>query len=254
MFKKRTLKGSIRTKAIKRTDESDGSDSEQDTVILTKRQKTIDNTDTGSLKNKNTCYTKPSQTLSHNDEATKADILNQEIIDKDRLRKNNTHEEHQDDGLYKGQANYKQLIPSKSNMDTKGPKKAASNIRSTTVFDFQRDICKDFRDTGFCGYGDSCKFMHSRDDFKAGWKLNTDWKLGDKSESEKLDDVKEIPFKCVICKDAYKKPVVTKCGHYFCEECYLKRFKKGLSKCFICQEPTNGVVKPAKNLNELIKQ
>ena len=27
---------------------------------------------------------------------------------------------------------------------------------------------QDYRDTGFCGFGDSCKFMHDRGDYKAG--------------------------------------------------------------------------------------
>jgi hypothetical protein len=38
-------------------------------------------------------------------------------------------------------------------------------------FDYQPDICKDYKETGFCSYGDSCKFMHDRGDYKSGWEL-----------------------------------------------------------------------------------
>jgi hypothetical protein len=34
-----------------------------------------------------------------------------------------------------------------------GPVRAPTHIRSTSRFDYQPDICKDYRDTGFCGYG-----------------------------------------------------------------------------------------------------
>lgn len=40
-----------------------------------------------------------------------------------------------------------------------------------TRFDYQPDICKDYKETGFCSYGDSCKFMHDRGDYKSGWEL-----------------------------------------------------------------------------------
>ena len=34
-----------------------------------------------------------------------------------------------------------------------GPMKASANIRVTCRFDYQPDICKDYKETGFCGYG-----------------------------------------------------------------------------------------------------
>lgn len=46
---------------------------------------------------------------------------------------------------------------------------AASPLLSR--FDYQPDICKDYKETGFCSYGDSCKFMHDRGDYKSGWEL-----------------------------------------------------------------------------------
>ena len=35
-----------------------------------------------------------------------------------------------------------------------GPLRAPSFVRSTCVFDYQPNICKDYKETGFCGFGD----------------------------------------------------------------------------------------------------
>ena len=43
--------------------------------------------------------------------------------------------------------------------------------RAITRIDYQPDICKDYKETGFCSYGDSCKFLHDRGDYKSGWEL-----------------------------------------------------------------------------------
>ena len=51
-----------------------------------------------------------------------------------------------------------------------GPLRASAHIRLSTRFDYQPDICKDYKETGYCGYGDSCKFMHDRGDYKSGWQ------------------------------------------------------------------------------------
>lgn len=37
------------------------------------------------------------------------------------------------------------------------------------------DICKDYKDTGFCGFGDSCKFMHDRGNYKSGIQMEKEW-------------------------------------------------------------------------------
>jgi len=56
-----------------------------------------------------------------------------------------------------------------------GPSKATSNLRITCRFDYQPDVCKDYKETGYCGYGDSCKFLHDRGDYKNGWQLEAEW-------------------------------------------------------------------------------
>lgn len=56
-----------------------------------------------------------------------------------------------------------------------GPVKASSNVRSSVMFDYKPDICKDYKETGYCGYGDACIFLHDRGDYKSGWQLEKEW-------------------------------------------------------------------------------
>ena len=35
----------------------------------------------------------------------------------------------------------------------KGPIRAPANLRATVRWDYQPDICKDYKETGFCGFG-----------------------------------------------------------------------------------------------------
>ena len=134
-------------------------------------------------------------------------------------------------------------------------KPISKNMKTVTVTDYQPDICKDFQKTGYCGYGDSCKFLHSRDDFAGGWKLNTDWQVDGSKEKELLDDLisEEIPFKCVVCEGEYKNPVKTKCNHYFCSSCFMNKMKTS-TKCPVCGKETEGVAKMATNLKNLLKK
>lgn len=58
---------------------------------------------------------------------------------------------------------------------TQGPIRAQTWARAISRFDYQPDICKDYKETGFCGYGDSCKFLHDRGDYKSGWQIEKEW-------------------------------------------------------------------------------
>ena len=82
-----------------------------------------------------------------------------------------------DDKVYRGVNNYAKFIERKdtaagsaAKMST-GPQRAPAHLRATVRWDYAPDICKDFKETGFCGFGDSCKFMHDRSDYKHGWQL-----------------------------------------------------------------------------------
>lgn len=156
-----------------------------------------------------------------------------------------------DEKLYKGVHNYtdfkagfrrEQTVASEKAGGSHGPLRASAHIRASTRFDYQPDICKDYKETGYCGYGDSCKFMHDRGDYKSGWQLEKEWDEAEKARKRKLalgegadgdddadqsnedddDDDDSLPFACFICRQPFVDPVVTKCKHYFCEHCALK--------------------------------
>ncbi|CAM0138131.1 RNA-splicing factor [Umbelopsis sp. WA50703] len=143
----------------------------------------------------------------------------------------------------------------------RGPIRAPANLRVTARFDYQPDVCKDYKETGFCGYGDSCIFMHDRGDYKSGWQLEKEWEEAQKKktqfgggagdqyaiDSDEDDSDDELPFACLICREEFKNPIVTKCGHYFCEKCAIKNFAKS-TKCFACGSATGGIFNSAKNL------
>lgn len=61
------------------------------------------------------------------------------------------------DGTYRGLANQTSFIKKNPNAPNRsfGPIKAATNIRTITVTDYSPDVCKDYKQTGFCGFGDN---------------------------------------------------------------------------------------------------
>lgn len=128
-------------------------------------------------------------------------------------------------------------------------------IKSTIRTDYQPDICKDYKETGFCGFGDSCKFLHDRSDYKHGWQLDQDWSKGEYREEEDDKylikdedddaDADEFSTNCPICNQEYKNPIVTKCKHFFCMDCAEKECTE---KCSICDQPTSGIFKNATKL------
>jgi len=150
-----------------------------------------------------------------------------------------------------------------------GPIKGITNLRVTCRFDYQPDICKDYKETGYCGYGDSCKFLHDRGDYKTGWELEKEWEdeqkikrermgqpggpmEGHDSDSEFLiEKDEEYPFACNICKNPFVKPVQTKCKHYFCQSCAVNRYMID-PRCAVCKDNTNGIFNVAHKLAKLV--
>jgi len=195
-----------------------------------------------------------------------------EFHPKEKERKvNDTSAATNSDGakLYKGEARTR-------NKFLAGPLKAPTFVRTTSRFDYEPNICKDYKDTGFCGFGDSCIYLHDRGDRKSGWQLEQEWE--EKRKRRQQEKEKELarflksasdgamclpadstlnednmqsndglPFACHICREAFKQPVVTRCGHYFCEECILNHVRKEkktnriTAPCPICNKDTSAV-------------
>lgn len=88
------------------------------------------------------------------------------------------------DGLYHGLAAYGNKIKKQQEVAKSmrvGPQRMNnSTIRTVTMIDYQPDVCKDYKgqpsflqvmmlslshqflETGYCGFGDTCKFLHDR--------------------------------------------------------------------------------------------
>lgn len=180
-----------------------------------------------------------------------------------------------------GTSGYQKYLPTMSdetlNQARSGPIRIKTSIRNTCTFDFQADVCKDYKETGYCGYGDNCKFLHDRGDYKTGWQLEKEWndeqnaKVAqvlsgrsaaattagdDEDEGDDSDDDNGLPFACLKCRRKWtpsRMPVVTKCGHLFCEKCLLDHFKKS-SKCPYCKEQTGKFYNVSKRVIKKIKE
>ena len=156
-------------------------------------------------------------------------------------------------------------------------------MRTTARFDYQPDICKDYKETGFCGFGDTCIYLHDRGDTKTGWQMELEYEEKKKKDEERKSkemeafmnsmmcgEVKDgggtapssgagngdedgkragaedgIPFACHLCRGPFADPVVTTCGHYFCEGCMLSRIREAGPGCPVCQKDTHGVLNHA---------
>ena len=171
--------------------------------------------------------------------------------------------------VYRGIANYRKYHSESRDVPKamrSGPvRPSGTNVRAVTPMDYQPDICKDYKETGFCGYGDNCIYMHDRGDYKSGWQLERDWneaqknnrKFGEQEDfTVKSDDEEdsddELPFACSLCRGDFVDPVRTLCNHYFCENCILKKSKR--NRCFICGENTKGILNSAPKLIAKLKK
>lgn len=184
------------------------------------------------------------------------------------------------DGIYRGLNAYKDYragfrrentIGAEKGGGAHGPLRASTNVRMSVLIDYKPDLCKDYKETGYCGYGDACKFMHDRGDYKAGWELDRDWEEQQKAKREAMlagwrpdgegdegggegeeeeEEEDDLPFACLICRRPWAEaadPVVTKCRHHFCEQCALQHNAKS-AKCFVCEQPTGGIFNVAHDV------
>jgi RING finger protein 113A len=178
-----------------------------------------------------------------------------------------------DDKVYQGQN-----AGQSRNKFLAGPLKAPSFVRTTCRFDYQPDICKDYKDTGFCGFGDTCIYLHDRGDTLTGWQLEAQYEEKKKAEKERKEREMErflarasgevgeddddnddaaaaandgLPFACHICRKPFTEPVVTNCGHYFCQACIMKHVRQETPACPICSKDTGCVFNhPAKLISK----
>jgi len=74
---------------------------------------------------------------------------------------------------------------------------------------------------------------------------NPNKQVEDNTDSDDSDE--DIPFACLICRKHYTDPVVTRCGHYYCSACAIKRFAK-TPKCLACGVPTGGIFNRADKI------
>merc|ERR1712151_1155634 len=98
-------------------------------------------------------------------------------------------------GVYRGLAGYKRYanrgegaIAANKFTGLLGPtRNTLSNVRSTMRIEFWNSssgtdggICKDYKETGYCGFGDTCKYAHDRSDYKSGHILEQEWEAKQK--------------------------------------------------------------------------
>lgn len=160
-----------------------------------------------------------------------------------------------DDGIFRD---------TKPNKFHAGPIRAAASVRVTARFDYQPDICKDYKETGHCGFGDTCIYLHDRGDTLTGWQLEQQWeqeqKLKREQQQQEMQDFASgkkpaaangtaaaameddgLPFACHLCREYFKHPVATTCGHYFCEACIMKHVRNESENCPVCGKDTGSV-------------
>jgi len=164
-----------------------------------------------------------------------------------------------EDGQYHGQAAYRSHLKKSKDVPKSmrvGPQRSTDTIRTVTIVDYQPDVCKDYKETGYCGFGDTCKFLHDRGTYLAGWQLDAlaaNPKKNAADEPSDSDSDEDIPFACYICRKHYTDPVVTRCGHYFCSACAIHRFAR-TPKCATCAAPTGGIFNRADKIIEKVEK
>lgn len=165
-----------------------------------------------------------------------------------------------------------------------GPVRQMRNIQHSNGIDYNPSRCKDFHDSGYCAFGNSCIFIHDRTDYKSGHELDLEWEAKVRrkeerrkrratkkqngedldpedlsSEEEGLEDYEEdlvygdIDEQCLICGEDYKMPSLLPCGHVFCDSCALQQYKDEKT-CFKCGKVTGGIFNDGTKLVKKMRQ
>mmetsp|Transcript_10186 Transcript_10186/g.37877 ORF Transcript_10186/g.37877 Transcript_10186/m.37877 type:complete len:314 (-) Transcript_10186:2138-3079(-) len=134
--------------------------------------------------------------------------------------------------------------------------RAHLHIRSTATFDFG-GICKDYKESGWCSFGDDCIYAHVREDYMEGYEQDRAWEKSMKEKKEAKnsapknleENLDAVPQECSLCEQPFKNPVKTLCNHIFCKDCFLKHYKGGRrTACPTCKEDTHGILNSAEEL------
>ena len=146
-----------------------------------------------------------------------------------------------------------------------------TQIKRTTTIDYQPDLCKDYYETGYCGYGDNCRFIHDRSITKTSLQLDKEYDEKLKREASKkaeelyeeckkeqkeeemkknMNEEMELKKKCIQCKKEFNDnntPMTMKCNHWICRNCCI-----GCKNCIRCGNSTGGVFKAVKKWKDLL--
>ncbi|GMH41007.1 hypothetical protein BSKO_08917 [Bryopsis sp. KO-2023] len=285
VFPKRRNRGNIRKRSTFETDAGEGESVEGNAVVhQPKQRKTFGFTTRKEDKKETEMFNLTgSRAIQQGGDQGATRVLETETeYDKDaraireKVLKSVEGMEEQPSGVYKGLNNYvdysqgmrkERSIAQEKGSGAHGPLRGSMYVRSSVRVDYQPDICKDYKETGFCSYGDACKFLHDRGDYKSGWEMERDFEERNKrnldallknstglkesdSEDGKSDDDDDLPFACFICRKPWEElssAVSTRCSHYFCEPCVLKHSQKS-TKCYVCNTPTGGLFNVAQDI------
>ena len=59
-------------------------------------------------------------------------------------------------------------------------------MKVTTRMDHNPERCKDYYEHGYCGFGDTCIFIHDRGDYKSGHQLDLEYEQALKKKQLKF--------------------------------------------------------------------
>lgn len=165
---------------------------------------------------------------------------------------------------------------------TVGPVRSFNTIKHTNTIDYNPSRCKDFFEAGYCVFGNSCIFIHDRNDYKFGWEEERDWEQKQKrkmerrqrrleaaeegredevslsTEDEEVDANEEpakyghIDPKCTICGGQYVNPTLIDCGHVFCDRCAQQQYMS-TGKCSKCGKKNQGIFNSGAKILEKAK-
>lgn len=155
----------------------------------------INNNNKNNIKNNIYYTTNSTKNLNSEDVYTEHDKDALAIKKKNMLISKLIKEGKLDPKIYRGQNAYA-LYLDKSERDIEnskvtgsmGPMRVNTTIKAISQVDYAKGICKDYKNTGVCGYGDGCVFMHDRSEYKSSYEIDLEIK---KKENRKLAILKK---------------------------------------------------------------